>query len=126
MRSLKDIQNAMSDQNLRCAFPFSQFSFNTEIGFILLGEENRSPFFAVGSPHSLMRSMISPTLVSQTDISLPLQPESEDMALLYKGESEIKVPDQEQLDAFRDLLASARGRERLRVPKELAEVRWTG
>ena len=49
MCSLRDIQNAMSNQNLRCTFPFSQFSFNTEIGFILLVEGTRSPFFTVGS-----------------------------------------------------------------------------
>ena len=70
-----------------------------------------------------MRSVISLGLVLQTDILLPLQPESGDAASLYKSESEIQVPDQEQLDTFRNLLASARGRGKLRVPKELAEVR---
>ena len=69
--------------------------------------------------------MISPALVSQTDISLPLKAENEGVASLYKSESEIKVPDQGQLDAFRNLLASAGGREKLGVPKQLAEVRWT-
>lgn len=49
IRSLKDVQDVMSDQNLRYAFPFSQFSFNTEIGFILLVDGRRSPFFTVGS-----------------------------------------------------------------------------
>jgi len=66
--------------------------------------------------------MISLALVLQTDISLPLQPESGEAASLYKRESEIKVPDQGQLDTFRNLLASARGRGKLRVPKQLAEV----
>jgi len=49
MQNLKDVQDAMSNQNLRYAFPFSQFSFNTEIGFVLLAEGRRSPFFTVGS-----------------------------------------------------------------------------
>jgi len=48
MCSLKDVQNAMSNQNLRYAFPFNQFSFDTEIGFILLVEGTQSPFFTVG------------------------------------------------------------------------------
>lgn len=72
-----------------------------------------------------MRSMISLALGSQTDISLPLQPESEDAGSLYKSETEIKVPDQAQLDTFRNFLASARGRGKLRVPRPLAEVRYT-
>jgi len=50
MRSLRDVQDVISNQNLRYAFPFSQFSFNTEIGFVLLVEGRRSPFFMVGSP----------------------------------------------------------------------------
>jgi len=103
MCSLRDVQDVMSNQNLWCAFPFSQFSFNTEIGFILLVEGSRSPFYT-------------------TAISLPLQPQSEDTTPLYKSESEIEMPDQEQLDAFRNLLVSARRRKKLRVPKQLAEL----
>jgi len=123
MWSLKDVQNAMSNQNLRCAFPFSQFSFNTDIGFVLLVEGTRSPFFTVGPSRPYALNDLSLALVLQTDISLPLQPESGDTASLYKSESEIKVPDQTQLDTFRNFLASARGRGKLRVPKQLAEVR---
>jgi hypothetical protein len=67
--------------------------------------------------------MISLAVVSQTDILLPLQPRNEDTSLLYKSESEINMPDQDQIDAFRSLLIGARGRERLGVSRELAEVR---
>ncbi|KAF9646854.1 hypothetical protein BDM02DRAFT_3099124 [Thelephora ganbajun] len=103
MRSLKDVQDVMSNQNLRYAFPFSQLSFNTEIGFILLVEGRRSPFFT-------------------TDILLPLQPQSMDTTPLYKSESEIKIPDQGQLDDFRNLLFSAKRREKAGMPKQLAEL----
>ena len=67
--------------------------------------------------------MISLAAVSQTDISIPLQPRNKDTSLLYKSESEINMPDQDQIDAFRGLLTGARRRERLGVPKVLAEVR---
>ena len=67
--------------------------------------------------------IISLAAVSQTDISLPLQPRNKDTSLLYKSESEINMPDQDQIDAFRSLLTGARRRERLSVPKKLAEVR---
>ena len=123
MRSLKDVQGVMSNQQLRYAFPFSQFSFDTEIGFILLVEGRRSPFFTVWSPYICTHPTISLVFVSQTDISLTLQPQNKDTASLYKSESEIKMPDQGQLDTFRSLLINARQRERLRVPKQLAEVR---
>lgn len=59
MRSLRDIQDVMSNQNLRYAFPYSQFSFNTEIGFILLVEGRWSPFFTVGSSHRAARAQRS-------------------------------------------------------------------
>lgn len=54
----------MSDQQLRCVFPFSELSFDMEIGFILLVEGKRSPFFTVGSltlfiPNDLTRSCIA-------------------------------------------------------------------
>lgn len=123
IRSLKDTQNVMSNQKLRCAFPFSQLSFDTEIGFILLAEGKRSPFFTVWSPYVCSRPTISLVPTLQTDISLPLQPQSKDTAPLYKSQFEIKMPDQGQLDAFRNLLTGARRRGRLSVPKHLAEVR---
>lgn len=112
----------MGNQNLRYAFPFSQFSFNTEINFILLVDGRRSPFFTVIFSNGRIRSTISPKPSSQTDISLPLRPQTEDTGPLYKDESEIKMPNQGQLDTFRNLLTSARRREKLRVPKQLAEV----
>lgn len=114
----------MNNQSLRYAFPFSQFSFNTEIGFILLAEGSQSPFFTVRYPSSAFaRLAISPALVMQTEISLPFQPQTIDTTQLYKNESEIEMPDQQQLDAFRDLLSGARRREKLKLPKQVAEVR---
>ena len=49
VRNLRDVQDVMSNQNLRCAFPFSQFSFHTDIGFVLLVGGRQSPFFTVKS-----------------------------------------------------------------------------
>lgn len=103
VRSLRDIQDVMDNQSLRYAFPFSQHSFNTEIGFILLVEGRRSLFFT-------------------TNISLPFQPQTKDTTRLYKSESKIKMPDQQQLDAYRNLLFCARSKERLGVPKWVAEL----
>jgi hypothetical protein len=126
MHSLKDIQDVMNNQQLRYVFPFSQFYFNTEIRFILLAEGRRSPFFTVGSLYVRTRPTISPAFVLQADISLPLKPQSKDTGSLYKSEYEIRMPNQKQLDAFRNLLTSASRRERLSVPKQLAEVRLIG
>ena len=116
----------MNNQSLRYAFPFSQFSFNTDIGFILLVEGRQSPFFTVGClSFAFARLAISPPLVMQTDISLPFKPQTIDTTQLYKNESEIEMPDQQQLDAFRDLLSRARRKEKLKVPKQVAEARHT-
>lgn len=113
----------MSNQSLRYVFPFSQFSFDMEIGFLLLVEGKQSLFFTVGSPHVFTSPTILLARTQQTDISLPLQPQNKDPADLYKSEPEIKIPDQGQLDNFRDLLSGARRRERSRVSMELVEVR---
>ena len=59
VRSLKDVQDVMSDQSLRYVFPFSRFSFNTEIGFLLLVGGRRSPFFTAGSLHVFIQPMNS-------------------------------------------------------------------
>ena len=64
MHSLKDVQDVMSNQNLRYAFPFSEFSFNTEIGFILLVEGRRSPFFTVEFPHVGARNNLTDAFIA--------------------------------------------------------------
>ena len=122
MRNLRDVQSVMSNQSLRYIFPFSQFSFDTEIGFLLLVEGSRSPFFTVGPLHVFICLTLS-TKKQQTDTSLPLQPQDKDNARLYKDESDIKMPDQGQLETFRNLLSGARQRGKPSVPKELSEVR---
>lgn len=124
VRSLEDVQNAMSNQSLRYVFPFSQFSFNTDIGFLLLVEGRQSPFFAVGSPTSVfILPPISLAHIQQTDISLPFRPQNGDITQLYKHEPEVKMPEHGHVDVFRNFLSGARQREKLRVPKQLAEVR---
>lgn len=123
VRSLKEIQEVMSNQSLRFFFPFSQFSFNTEIVFLMLVEGRRSPFFTVESLHVSMYLANSLVHIQQTDTSLPLQPQNKDISQLYKDEPEIKMPDRGQLDIFRNLLSNARRGEKPRVPKQLTEVR---
>jgi hypothetical protein len=124
VRNLRDIQEVMNNQSLRYAFSFGRFSFDTEIGFILLAEGRQSPFFTVGSPRTHLGTLWSDQRPhSQTDISLPLQPQSKDVIRLYKDEREIRMPDQPRLDAFRNLLFGARRKEKLRIPKQMAQVR---
>jgi hypothetical protein len=46
--NLRAIQQVMSSQTLEYGFPFSRFSFATEIIFIVLSEGKKDAFFKVG------------------------------------------------------------------------------
>lgn len=56
VRNLRDVQDVMSNQSLRCVYPFSEFSFHTDIGFVLLVGGRRSPFFTVKSLYAFIVS----------------------------------------------------------------------
>lgn len=45
--NLKALQDVMTSQSLPYVFPFSQFSFPTDLGFIILTEGRKSAFFQV-------------------------------------------------------------------------------
>jgi hypothetical protein len=45
--NLKALQDVMSTQSLPYVFPFSQFSFPTDLGFVILAEGSKSAFFDV-------------------------------------------------------------------------------
>lgn len=45
--NLKALQDVMSTQSLPYVFPFSQFSFPTDLGFVVLAEGRKSAFFQV-------------------------------------------------------------------------------
>ncbi len=44
------MQEMMSSQTLQYAFPFSLYSFETDVVFIVLSEGNKSAFFPVRYP----------------------------------------------------------------------------
>lgn len=45
--NLKALQDVISSQSLPYVFPFSQFSFPTDLSFIILAEGRKSAFFQV-------------------------------------------------------------------------------
>ena len=47
LMNLKVLQDVMTSQSLPYVFPFSQFSFPTDLGFIILAEGRKSAFFQV-------------------------------------------------------------------------------
>ena len=46
--NLHRMQEMMSSQSLEYIFPFSKFSFDTDVDFVLLSEGKKSAFFQVG------------------------------------------------------------------------------
>ncbi|KAI0284000.1 mini-chromosome maintenance replisome factor-domain-containing protein [Russula aff. rugulosa BPL654] len=85
--NVRTIQQVINTQTLAYKFPFSEFSFPTDINFVVLAEGSKSALF-------------------QTDVTLPLNvPPTCD---LYKPKSDIKLPSTDKLEAFRRLILSAK------------------
>jgi hypothetical protein len=104
--NVRAIQQVMSAQTLEYKFPFSEFSFPTDIGFVILAQGSKSALFHVGNSSLSVRNMLIVEFPIQTDVTLPLNlPSTSD---LYKPKSDIKLPSTDKLEAFRRLVLSAK------------------
>jgi hypothetical protein len=103
--NVRAIQQVMSAQTLAYKFPFSEFSFPTDIGSVVLAQGSKSALFQVRKQQSLV---VYPfvDLPPQTDVTLPLNVPS--TCDLYKPKSDIKLPSTDKLGAFRRLILSAK------------------
>jgi hypothetical protein len=54
--NLRAIQEVINSQTLQYIFPFSMFSFPTDVAFTVLSEGKKSTFFQVSSNHFLRES----------------------------------------------------------------------
>src|SRR5882762_10083374 len=108
--NLKALQDVMSTQSLPYVFPFSQFSFPTDLGFVILAESRKSAFFQVRLIYnSFMQYILIVCLHQQTSITLPLQRETEGSREdLYKLPKQINLPPAHKLSQFRRLVIVAK------------------
>ncbi|KZT03570.1 uncharacterized protein LAESUDRAFT_729151 [Laetiporus sulphureus 93-53] len=85
------LQKVMTAQTLTYSFPFSQFTFPTDISTIVLSEGSKSAFF-------------------KTDLILPLRSIDSPLAAgrLYRSPQIVSLPSPERLAAFRNLIVGAR------------------
>lgn len=85
--NVRTIQQVIDTQTLAYKFPFSEFSFPTDMNFVILAEGTKSALF-------------------QTDVTFPFNsPPTSD---LYKPKSDIKLPSTDKLEAFRRLILGAK------------------
>ncbi|EPQ58258.1 hypothetical protein GLOTRDRAFT_104173 [Gloeophyllum trabeum ATCC 11539] len=98
MANVVATQKAMSSQTISYVFPFSQFSFNTDMNFIIMTEGSKSAFF-------------------KTEVVMPVQPES--TAGYYRNESAITKP--ASLPTFRYYLHKAKNRS-VTVGEQISEL----
>ncbi|KAJ7074392.1 hypothetical protein C8F01DRAFT_1043556 [Mycena amicta] len=87
LMNIRAMQEAMTSQTLEYIFPFSTFSFQTDIAFVLLVEGRKSAFF-------------------QTHTTVPLQCETTNE--LYGGPETLHLPSPEKLALFRHLVGGAK------------------
>lgn len=103
--NVRALQEVMDAQTLAYVFPYSQFSFPTDISCIILAEGRKSAFF-------------------ETELNVPLRAPRgpAGVAALYKPANQVKSPSPEKLAAFRDLVVGARCG-KVQVPDATSEVR---
>ncbi|OJA18869.1 hypothetical protein AZE42_08571 [Rhizopogon vesiculosus] len=87
--NIRAVQEVMDAQTLEYSFPFSKFSFPTDIVTIVLCEGRKSAFF-------------------QTGIVVPLETQPSLETNLYKTKEQVKSPDAARLAAFRSFIATAK------------------
>ncbi|KAH8102871.1 mini-chromosome maintenance replisome factor-domain-containing protein [Cristinia sonorae] len=89
--NVRALQDVMVSQHLAYSFPFSRFTFPTDITCIVTTEGSKSAFF-------------------KTDITVPLTitTTTNDTPNLYKPKHAIRLPSDSQLAAFRNLILGAR------------------
>jgi len=87
VRNVQALQEVMKFQTLHYNFPFSQFSFPTELNFIVLSEGKKSA-------------------LCETSIVIPLQPAAS--ADLFKPKESVNMPPPQTLTAFRELIAGSK------------------
>ncbi|TFY70334.1 hypothetical protein EVG20_g2670 [Dentipellis fragilis] len=81
------VQNVMTTQSLSYKFPFSEFTFPTDINFVLLSPGRNSAFF-------------------KADINITIKPMAG--SAFYKLVGDIQMPSKDRLRAFRALLLHAK------------------
>jgi len=88
--NFRAIQTAISSQTLQYSFPFSRFSFDIDIAFLLLTEGKESTFF-------------------QTGVTLPLRPQEDKHDFdFYKPSDNVKLPSHEELNLYRRLVGGSK------------------
>ncbi|TFK99027.1 hypothetical protein BDV98DRAFT_533420 [Pterulicium gracile] len=88
--NLAAVQKMMTSQALDYTFPFSSFTFETDVASVVLASGSKSAFF-------------------KTDTTIPLLPTTTTPDL-YKPATEITLPDEETLASFRALVRGAKAR----------------
>ena len=102
--NIRALQEVMDAQTLGYVFPFSQFSFPTDITSIVLAEGRKSAFF---------KSELNVILNTPSDPAM--------VSALYKPREELRMPAPDKLAAFRDLIVGARCG-KVQVPEATSEV----
>ncbi|KAH9946368.1 mini-chromosome maintenance replisome factor-domain-containing protein [Epithele typhae] len=103
LRNVRALQEVMDSQTLAYTFPFSQYSFPTDITAVVLAEGRKSAFF-------------------KTQLSVPLgvPHDPEVVSRLYKSKEQVRMPPPATLAAFRDLVVGARCG-KVQVPEATSE-----
>jgi hypothetical protein len=117
--NVQTVQQVIDTQTIAYKFPFSEFSFPTDLNFIILAEGTKSALFQVRRRQPYVSALPIIELSTQTDITFPLK--STSTGDLYKPKSDIKLPSTDKLEAFRRLILGAKAGS-IEVTNTISEV----
>lgn len=126
LENVHALQEVIASQRLDYVFPFARFPFETDLGVIIVADGKQSAFFEVQVPLVVLGFMTDRFL--QTSLSVPFQASpgnSQDQGMLlqnlYRPANQVKIPPPKKLEAFRELIGSAKVGI-ITVSEETAEV----
>lgn len=105
--TIRAVQETMRHQTLEYIFPFSSYTFETDINFIVLANGKQSTFFEVIiNAKGLFGKLTFDHL--QTSLNIPLRLNISDTRSIYKSSANIKLPPPDKLAQFRQLVGGAK------------------
>jgi hypothetical protein len=121
VKNIQATQEIMSSQTIKYIFPYSNFSFNTEINFLVLSEGTKSAFFQVRIFHVILKKTLL-FIRPKTDFNVVLEASENGQYTLYKTKDEIRLPHNDKLEEFRSLVGGAKSGVKPKVGDEVAQV----
>jgi hypothetical protein len=107
--TIRAVQEMMTHQSVEYIFPFSNYTFETDVNFIVLANGKQSTFFKVTINFKLSGKLTNDQLKTNLNIPLQLNTSGPEAARsIYKSPAGVNQPPSDKLAQFRQLVGGAK------------------